>query len=201
MPDGGFVHVTTAHDAITLIQFFDRLASLPRTGWLLRGITNPESIAEHCYGVCVVAALLVDNLRERDVEIDGEKVLRMALVHDAAEAFTGDVPMPAKTADLKDALERAEASLLERVLPKAELACWREAEAGESLEARVVKAADKIQMLVKALTYEQQRRGHLDEFWENAKNRRHMDLPFAQELFAELDRLAASVRSTTRDGP
>lgn len=185
----------TAAVAIELVQFLDRLAALPRTGWLLRGVTSPESVAEHCYGVCVVAALLVDDVRARGIAVDGERVLRMALVHDAAEVFTGDIPMPAKTERLDAALEEAEQSLLSKVLPARELALWQEAEAQQTLEARIVKAADKIQMLVKALTYEQQRRGRLEEFWQNPKNRRHMDLDFAQELFAELDRLAALERT------
>ncbi|MBX3223483.1 MAG: HD family hydrolase [Labilithrix sp.] len=188
-------HVSDPLAAIELVQFFDRLAALPRTGWLLRGVVDPESIAEHTLGVCVVAALIVDDLRARGVAVDGERVLRMALVHDAAEAFTGDIPMPAKTDKLDAALEEAEGVLLATVLPAAQHALWAEAEAGSTLEARVVKAADKVQMLVKALTYERQRRGRLDEFWANTKNRRHMDLDFARELFAELERLAAIERA------
>ncbi len=179
-----------ASDAIALVQFFDRLASLPRTGWLLRGVVDPESIAEHSFGVCVVATVLIDDLRARGMTVDGERVLRLAILHDAAEAFTGDVPMPAKTDKLDAALEEAEAILLGRVLSEADLELWKEAEAGATLEARIVKAADKVQMLVKALTYGQQRRGRLDEFWENTKNRRHMDIDFARELFTELERLA-----------
>ncbi len=181
--------------AIELVQFLDRLAALPRTGWLLRGVVDPESIAEHTYGVCVVATVLVDDLRARGLTVDGERVLRMALLHDAAEAFTGDIPMPAKTEKLDVALEEAEALLLSKVLPAPQLALWKEAEEGKTLEARIVKAADKVQMLIKALTYEQQRRGRLHEFWENTKNRRHMDLDFARELFAELEQLASAERT------
>jgi len=177
-------------NAIALVQFLDRLSALPRTGWLLRGVVNPESIAEHTFGVCVVATLLMDDLRERGMTVDGERVLRMALLHDAAEAFTGDIPMPAKTDALDVALEEAEALLLSRVLSPAQLALWKEAEKGETLEARIVKASDKVQMLIKALTYEQQRRGRLDEFWQSTKNRRHMDLDFARDIFTELERLA-----------
>ena len=183
-----------ASAAITLVQFFDRLASLPRTGWLLRGVVDPESIAEHSFGVCVVATTLIDDLRARGMTVDGERVLRMAILHDAAEAFTGDIPMPAKTEALDAALEEAEAALLERVLPPNDLALWKEAETGVTLEARIVKAADKVQMLIKALTYGRQRRGRLDEFWQNTKNRRHMDIDFAREIFAELERLAAADR-------
>lgn len=189
--------VPTAATVIDTLTFLDRLACLPRTGWLLRGVTDVESIAEHAYGVAVVAGALVDDLRARGVSVDGERVLRMALVHDAAEALTGDIPMPAKTPALEAALERAEDELLAEKLPRAELELWREAERGETLEARVVKAADKVQMLVKMLAYEEQRRGKLDEMWANAKNRRHMDLDLAKEIFAEVERRAAAVRTKT----
>lgn len=186
---------TSALAAIELVQFFDRLAALPRTGWLLRGVVDPESVAEHSFGVCVVATLLVDDLRARGMAVDGERVLRMALVHDVAEAFTGDIPMPAKSAKLDAALEEVERALLAGVLSAEQLALWEQAEACTTLEARVVKAADKVQMLIKALSYEEQRRGRLDEFWTNAKNRRHMDLDFARDLFTELERLAAIERA------
>ena len=175
----------TAAELVDAVQFLDRLASLPRTGWLLRGVTDPESIAEHSYGVAVVAAMLVDDLRARGTTVDGEKVLRMALVHDAAEVFTGDIPMPAKTDAFKAALSAQEDALLQKILAPADHALWHESESGASLEARIVKAADKVQMLVKALTYEQQRRGHLDEFF-GPLNQRHMELDLPREVFAEV---------------
>ncbi len=179
---------------IEVTQFFDRLATLPRTGWLLRGVVDAESIAEHCFGVCVVATMLIDDVRAQGLTVDGEKVLRMAILHDAAEAFTGDIPMPAKSPELDRALEQCEGELVAKVLSPSDLELWKEAERGTTLEARIVKASDKVQMLIKALTYERQRRGRLDEFWESKSNRRHMDLELARATFAELERLVALER-------
>ena len=55
-------------------------------------------------------------------------------------------------------------------LPTAWQALWSELTEGTSLEVRVVKAADKIQMMVKALRYERTRGAALEEFWHNPKN-------------------------------
>lgn len=171
----------------TLIEL-DPLSELPRTGWRLRGITPCESLADHSYFVAVTVMLLVDALREEGVAVDGEKALRMALMHDTPEAKTGDVPMPQKTPEMDAALENLERAIVARMLPDGPRADWEEAEAGDSLEARIVKAADKIQMMSKALVYGRQRRGHLDEFWRNDKNFRARGLTLAEEVFEELRR-------------
>lgn len=176
---------------IDIIYGLDPLADLPRTGWLLRGVPSPESIADHSYGVAVVTMLLVDAVRATGESIDGERALRMALLHDAAEARTGDVPMPNKTPELSAALEKVEETIVAGLLPPPHLEQWREAEAGKTLEARIVKAADKIQMMVKVLVYEERRGAHLDEFWANPKNFRDMGLAIAREIYAAICRRAS----------
>lgn len=169
----------------TLIRL-DPLADLPRTGWLLRGVRPCESIADHSFGVALVAMLLTDALRAEGQVVDGERVLRMALVHDAPEARTGDVPMPVKSAEVERALDEVDARLASELLPDELYSSWREAEAAESLEARIVKAADKLQMMIKAHVYERQSRGHLEEFWHNPKNFRDMELPLARRVYERL---------------
>jgi putative hydrolase of HD superfamily len=164
----------------------DPLTDLPRTGWLMRGVRPCESIADHSFGVTFLAMLFVDAIRAEGDTIDGESTLRMALVHDAAEARTGDVPMPNKTPLMSEALYALESTLIAELLPPRQQAEWNDVEAGESLEARVVKAADKAQMMIKALAYERQRRGQLDEFWSNAANFDDRGVAVARELFAAL---------------
>ena len=162
----------------------DPMSDLPRTGWLLRGIRPCESIADHSYGVAVTVMLLCDALRAAGVEVDGERALRLALVHDVPEAKTGDIPMPQKTAALGEALGELEAKIARSLLPDPSL--FVEAAASISLEARLVKAADKIQMMTKALLYERQGRGDLHEFWANERNFGARGFEIAEEIFALL---------------
>ena len=170
----------------TLLRI-DPMWDLPRTGWLLRGVRPCESIAEHSYGVAFVTMLLVDALREEGEQpVDGERALRMALLHDIGEARTGDVPMPQKTESVARALHALEAEIVEGMVAPTLAERWREAEAGESLEARIVKAADKIQLMAKARAYRAQGRGDLSEFWENDRNFNARGLAIAEEVFALL---------------
>src|SRR6185295_13191949 len=76
----------------TLIEL-QRLKRLDRTGWVLRGLpSGTESVAAHSFGVATTAMFLADQLSASGVEIDIPRTLRMALIHDWAEARIGDIP-------------------------------------------------------------------------------------------------------------
>lgn len=183
-------------EIIDAVQALDPLCDLPRTGWVLRGVASPESLAAHSYGVAMVSMFLCDHLRKDGHEIDGERVLRMALLHDVAEAKTGDVPMPQKTPEMKRALSDLEDAIVNQMLPPPYPETWRALER-DDLEARIVHAADKIQMMIKLLTYEQQGRGALREFWENPRNVRTAGIPFAKEIYAAIFKRAGRSSQTS----
>ncbi len=173
-------------DAETIVDTtaaLDTLSELPRTGWLLRGIRPCESIADHSFGVVLVTAMLIDALREQGLKVDGERAMKLAVLHDAPEARTGDIPMPSKTAEVADAMDSLERRIASELLPDSWLHLYAELEAGSSLEARAVSAADKLQMMIKVMVYERQGRGCLEEFWANPNNFRHRDLDIAKDVF------------------
>ena len=152
-----------------------RLKRLDRTGWVLRGFANgTESVAAHSFGVGVAAMLLADELRAQDVSIDVEKVLRIALLHDWAEARVGDMPRTATLYFGAEARKQAETAAfrdLTESLNSARYAnLYHEYEERNTLEARLVKAADVIDLLVEALALERAGGRGLDEFWEVAEN-------------------------------
>ena len=163
----------------TLIEL-QRLKVLERTGWMLRGIAQgAESVADHSYGVVVAAMLLADEVAARGVRVDAERVLRMAVLHDWAEARVGDLPRTATEYLGPEARKGAErAAFADIVAPLAAAglvekygALQDEYEERESLESRLVKAADVIDLLVQTLSFERAGVRGLDEFWEGIAER------------------------------
>lgn len=158
----------------TLIEL-QRLKRLDRTGWTLRGLPNgTESVAAHSFGVSVTAMLLADMVARAGVPVDVEKVLRVALLHDWAEVRVGDMPRTATQYFGADARKQAEtAAFLDVVEPVDGDGTYARAyddyERRDSLEARLVKAADVLDLLIQVLALERAGARGLNEFWEVAE--------------------------------
>jgi 5'-deoxynucleotidase YfbR-like HD superfamily hydrolase len=153
-----------------------RLKAVPRVGWLLRGVRDVESVAAHSFGVAFIAMLLADRAEARGMQVNVERVLRMALLHDLPEVRTGDLPNTIKqyfeSSALKTADERIATAILAKLGAPGEkyLEIWLEYEDRASLEARLVKAADKLDLLLQAYEYEKGGARNLQEFWESAED-------------------------------
>jgi putative hydrolase of HD superfamily len=163
----------------TLIEL-QRLKGLGRTGWMLRGIAaGAESVADHSYGVAVAAMLLGDEVIARGVQVNMERVLRTALLHDWAEARVGDLPRTATAYFGAEARKGAESAAFKEIVSRLETSAIAEKysalhedyEERESLEARLVKAADVIDLLVQTLSFESAGVRGLDEFWDGVAER------------------------------
>ena len=106
-----------------------------------------ESVAENSWRVALMAFLLKDEFPEADMD----KVVKMCLIHDLGECFTGDIPTFVKTdgdrAVEDSLLGRWVASLPSEVSTEME-ALFREMDAQETLEARIYKSLDKLEALI-----------------------------------------------------
>jgi putative hydrolases of HD superfamily len=158
----------------TLIEL-QRLKRLDRTGWTLRGLPNgTESVAAHSFGVSVIAMLLADKLVAHGISVDVEKVLRLALLHDWAEARVGDMPRTATLYFGSEARKQAETAAFSDVVNEVDgegsyAGLYNDYERRESLEARLVKAADVLDLLIQVLALERAGARGLNEFWEVAE--------------------------------
>ncbi|HXD33406.1 MAG TPA: HD family hydrolase [Pyrinomonadaceae bacterium] len=155
----------------TLIEL-QRLKSLDRTGWVLRGLPpGTESVASHSFGVGVTVMFLADRLVAGGTHVDIARLLRMALLHDWAEARIGDMPRTGtryfgqearRDAELKAFADIVEGTALNEIYVE----LFDDYEQRATLEARLVKAADVIDLLVQVLALERAGYRGLDEFWE-----------------------------------
>jgi putative hydrolase of HD superfamily len=179
-----------------------RLKRLDRTGWILRGQPNgTESVAAHSFGVSVAAMLLADELAARGTPVDAERMLRMALLHDWAETRVGDLPKTATGyfgAEVRKSAEMAAFADIVGEVGAAE--AWyrdlhKEYEQRVSLEARLVKAADVIDLLVQVLALERAGARGLDEFWEVVQEADFQLEGAAQEIASEVLQSLLDARS------
>ena len=190
-----------AHDAFVeeILALFWRIHPLdqvPRAGFLLRGVPNPESVSAHSHFLATLALLFV---RETPAEYDQGKVLAMALVHDLSEARLMDIPMPVSNAWLGQAKEKAEQGIfndLFQSFPDYYTELHDEFLEGKTAEARLLRALDKAQMMIKVLCYEKEQRGCLDEFWEKPGNFNDMGIAPVSALFDAICRKAGKRRPT-----
>lgn len=131
-----------------------------RTGWQLRGVDDPESVAAHSWGVAYLVLAFGDRFRAELPDVDLDRALRLAVVHDVAEALTGDVATRAtETADSVDreakaAAEQEAMATLADPLPDRVADAFATYEARETPEAVVVKECDLLDTCVQAVAYE-----------------------------------------------
>ena len=137
------------------------LERLPRTGWLLAGVRQPESIAAHTLGTALVALTLGPRV---DPPLDVEHALALALVHDVPEALLTDLPRSAAELLPPGAKAAAEGRAAQRLLGPEGQALFREFAGGETREARFVRLCDKLQLGLRWLGYLREGARGLEEF-------------------------------------
>lgn len=151
------------HSLLDLLLELQTLDRVPRSGYFLRGITDPESVSEHTFHLLFLAWSLAQDLPG----LDRLKVLELALVHDLAEVRTGDLPRTAAAyfpPGAKAAAEQAAARDLLAPLGNRATDLLAEYQEGLTPEARFVSTCDKLQLLIKVAVYERWGAGSLGEF-------------------------------------
>lgn len=134
-----------ARKLLDAIAVAERLKDTTRHSYTSNG--RHESVAEHSWMTTLIAFFIGDEFPDADMD----KVIRMCIIHDLGEAFTGDIPAFDKTA----ANEQAEENLLldwVKSLPEKQaaemLALYEEMAKRETLEARIYKAIDGLEAVI-----------------------------------------------------
>nr|DAK47734.1 MAG TPA: putative hydrolase [Caudoviricetes sp.] len=117
------------------LKFIQRYSITPR-------ITN-ETVAEHSFFVATYVMELYN-----DYKFDLNKAVQMAIIHDFAESFIGDITLSTKTMcpDLVEAVSNAEKEVMFQNFPSFIYELYREYEQRTSVESLIVKLADTMQV-------------------------------------------------------
>ncbi len=189
---------------LSVLLELQRLKRLDRTGWVLRGLPpGAESVAAHSYGVALTAMLLADECAARGVGVDVGRLLRIALLHDLQETRTGDMPRTVADYYGREARRAAERAAFDDIMRGATAAhayaeLHEDYESRASLEARLVKAADVIDLLAQALAFERAGSRGLAEFWEGAAERDFQLEGAAREVVGEAIAALVAEREVAR---
>lgn len=135
----------TPKDYLEIVHIINELKDTPRH--CVTKNNRIESVAEHSWRIAMMALLLEETFS--DVNIN--KVMRMCVIHDLGECFTGDIPVFLKT----DEDRQQEAKLLDAFLntlpdqlSQNMHALYQEMEACQSKEAKIFKALDKLEAVI-----------------------------------------------------
>lgn len=132
---------------LKFLKDIELLKSTLRHSWLSSG--RRESVAEHSWRVAVLALILQDEFKKINIQ----KVIEMLLIHDFGEVYDGDTPAFLKK-NKQTHYNQEKLAVQKLVKPldlkiqKKILTLWAEYEASQTLEARLAKALDKIEVLI-----------------------------------------------------
>ena len=160
-----------------------KLKKMPRTGWVLRGVKRPETIAAHTFRMALMAWILCYRK-----QLDVDKAIKMSLIHDLCEIYAGDATpfdkilprdkqkrremlnsWPRLSKAKKEKIYREKYKKEDKALKKliADLppklkremtSLWEDYERGLTREGRFVRQLDRVENLLQAF-----------EYWSNKK--------------------------------
>ena len=134
-----------AREYLEILHVAERLKDTTRHCTTTKG--RIESVAEHSWRISLMAYLLKYEFLDADID----KVIRMCLIHDLGECFTGDIPTFIKTdkdRDKEDSLLDQWVGSLPPEVSSDMRALFEEMNAQQTKEAKLYKALDKLEALI-----------------------------------------------------
>lgn len=147
------------HVAVAYLMV-SHLKQVYRKGYLIepRNISPDkcESVADHCFGLLALISLIMTAYK---IELDWQRVMLMAIVHEFGEVYAGDMtPKDGVSKEEKYALERISVRLILNEFPGGDelIDIWEEHEAQLTPESRFVRQLDLIEMGLQSCVYHRQ---------------------------------------------
>ena len=134
-----------ARELLEALQIAERLKDATRHCYTKNG--RHESVAEHSWMMTLMAYFMKDEFPE----VDMDKVIRMCIIHDLGECFTGDIPTFDKTKVHEENEEKLLYSWV-RTLPEnyanEMIALYEEMAERKTIESKIYKAIDGLEALI-----------------------------------------------------
>jgi 5'-deoxynucleotidase YfbR-like HD superfamily hydrolase len=152
-----------------------KLKQVKRRGWASRGMLNAESVPDHIFGAMLLAEMFLPETAGGDETVPANynknEILRMLLIHDLAEAFTGDkLPLERSPDEEAEYFRYIAMSGTYRVFPGLSQTFdrWQAFEYTDNINAQIARDVDKIENLVQLYIYSRVDALHIEDFekWE-----------------------------------
>jgi putative hydrolase of HD superfamily len=139
-------------NALEFADIAGKLKRVKRTGWVRREVPDPESVADHSYRLAVLALALAPLSG-----VDENKVIKMALIHDLAEAIIGDIVTfkGGEALTNRDSKLKKERQEMKEILDLIDLdtTIFDEFVANSTTEAKFVNDLDRLEMAITGVEY------------------------------------------------
>lgn len=160
---------------------------IKRTGWVREGVEDPESVAEHSFRLVVLSMAL-----GKFLDVDTEKLVKMAIIHDLGETSTGDLVVE-RGKKIDSALKKEKEAREEQAISNLFISfgeeyriIFQEMIKRESKESQIFWQLDKLEMAMQAKDYEKEQGIVLTEFIENA--RIHITEKFLKDILQDISK-------------
>jgi putative hydrolase of HD superfamily len=145
---------------------------LPRTGWVREKVNDPESVAEHAFRVIVMCMALAPSL-----EVDQNKLVKMAIIHDLGETATGDIVVERRGKidhEKRKSKEKIEKEAIRNILygyGEDYSKLFQEMIERKTREVKIFWEIDVLERTIQAYEYERDQKKDLSEFFIDSEER------------------------------
>lgn len=173
-----------------ILKFLHKIGKLKETYRFGESKTlKGDSSADHSWRLALMTFIIADELK---LKIDIGRAMEIALVHDLAEAITGDIDarLIAQGKITKEKKYRQEKKAMKQIkksLPaktgKEIYGLWQDYEKGGSKEAKFIKALDKIETLTHFIGIKADNKIDMPEFLGLYGNKEVKNFPQLENMF------------------